>query len=71
MIGLEVVDPSDKRPLQICEQFGGGIVGQSALISTIGMSGNIFRVTPPVVTDQQINRPDNAIEASLAEAIQH
>ena len=24
MIGLEVVDPSDKRPLQICEQFGGG-----------------------------------------------
>jgi len=56
---------------KFANSLGGGIVGQSALISTIGMSGNIFRVTPPVVTDQQINRPDNAIEASLAEAIQH
>lgn len=69
MIGLEIVRPQDKAPAaDIAKKLEQRIIKRGALISTTGVNGNVLRITPPlVITDAQIDRACDAIEASLAD----
>jgi 4-aminobutyrate aminotransferase-like enzyme len=67
MIGLEIIRPGDNAPAaDVAKNLERRIVGRRTLISTTGVNGNILRITPPlVITDSQIDRACDAIEASL------
>ncbi len=69
MIGLEIVHPQGKAPAaNIAKSLQSRIIKRGALISTTGVNGNVLRITPPlVITDAQIDRACDAIDASLAE----
>jgi 4-aminobutyrate aminotransferase-like enzyme len=69
MIGLEIVRPADKAPApDVAKRLEARIVKHGALISTTGVNANILRITPPlVITDVQIARACDAVEAGLAE----
>jgi 4-aminobutyrate aminotransferase / (S)-3-amino-2-methylpropionate transaminase / 5-aminovalerate transaminase len=69
MIGLEIVHPQDRAPAaEAAKKLEQRIVQHGALISTTGVNGNILRITPPlVITDPQIDRACDAVEAALAE----
>jgi 4-aminobutyrate aminotransferase-like enzyme len=69
MIGLEIVRPEDKAPAaDAAKRLEKSILKHGALISTTGVNGNVLRITPPlVITDSQIGRACDAVEAALAE----
>jgi len=69
MIGLEIVRPSDQAPApDVAKHLERRIAKHGALMSTTGVNGNILRITPPlVITDAQIQRACDAVEAALAE----
>jgi 4-aminobutyrate aminotransferase len=70
MIGLEIVQPGSREPAAAAaKKVEQAMVGRGALISTTGVNGNILRITPPlVISDKQVDRACDAVDASLAEA---
>lgn len=72
MIGLEIVQPGTKAPAAAAaKKIEQAMVGRGALISTTGVNGNILRITPPlVISDAQVDRACDAIDASIADAAQ-
>jgi len=70
MIGLEIVDPKNKAPAaKAAKQMELSMIKRGALISTTGVNANILRITPPlVITDAQVDRSCEIVEACLAEA---
>lgn len=71
MIGLEIVDPKDNNApaAAVAKKIEQCMVGRSVLISTTGVNANILRITPPlVITDAQVDKSCEALEAAIAEA---
>ncbi|VTU16787.1 aspartate aminotransferase family protein [Variovorax sp. PBL-E5] len=70
MIGLEIVERGGKEPAAAAaKKIEHAMVARGGLISTTGVNGNVLRITPPlVISDAQIDRACEALDASIAEA---
>jgi 4-aminobutyrate aminotransferase-like enzyme len=70
MIGLEIVDPATQAPAaDAAKKMEKSMLQRGVLISTTGVNANVLRITPPlVISDAQIDRACEAVDAALAEA---